>query len=106
MTGEFLRRFLNHGIAINPAYWKIRRINNVYTIGYKGAPERSKVCSIATRNLNAPKDVKGRYSDNILIKRALGRTLSIGLRDGLETLIVGYQVKARTAVRLFMRARN
>ena len=106
MTGELLMRFLSHGIAINPAYWKIRRINNVYTIGYKGAPERPKVCSIAMRNLNAPKDVKGRYSDNVLIKRALGRTLPIGRRDGLETLIVGYQVKARTAVRLFMRTSN
>ena len=76
MIGELLMRFLSHGIAINPVHWKIRRINNVYTIGYKGAPERPKVCSIAMRNLNAPKDVRGRYSDNVLIKRALGRTLS------------------------------
>ena len=35
-------------------------------------------------NLDAPKGVSGRNSDNTLIKRALGWEPSISLRDGLE----------------------
>ena len=37
-----------------------------------------------TYNLNAPKGVKGRNSDNTLIKKYLGWEPNVRLRDGLE----------------------
>jgi nucleoside-diphosphate-sugar epimerase len=57
-------------------------------------------------NLHAPKGVRGRNSDNSLIKQVLGWAPSIKLRDGLETTYrwIYDQVKARAEGRPFVAA--
>lgn len=57
-------------------------------------------------NLNAPKGVRGRNSDNDLIKQVLDWAPSITLRDGLETTYrwIYNQVKARAEGRPFVAA--
>jgi GDP-D-mannose 3', 5'-epimerase len=57
-------------------------------------------------NLNAPKGVRGRNSDNVLIKQVLGWAPSISLRDGLEMTYrwIHDQVKARAEGRPFIAA--
>jgi nucleoside-diphosphate-sugar epimerase len=57
-------------------------------------------------NLNAPKGVRGRNSNNILIKKVLGWAPSIRLRDGMEKTYswIYDQVKARAEGRFFVAA--
>ena len=57
-------------------------------------------------NLNAPKGVRGRNSDNSLISQTLGWAPSVSLREGMEKTYrwVYGQVKARAEGRLFVAA--
>jgi nucleoside-diphosphate-sugar epimerase len=57
-------------------------------------------------NLDAPKGVRGRNSDNTLIKKVLGWAPSIRLRDGMEKTYgwIYDQVKARAEGRCFVAA--
>jgi nucleoside-diphosphate-sugar epimerase len=59
-----------------------------------------------TYNHSAPKGVRGRNSDNVLIKQVLGWAPSISLRDGLEMTYrwIFDQVKARAEGRPFIAA--
>jgi nucleoside-diphosphate-sugar epimerase len=57
-------------------------------------------------NHSAPKGVRGRNSDNVLIKQVLGWAPSISLRDGMEMTYrwIYDQVKARAEGRPFIAA--
>ncbi len=57
-------------------------------------------------NLDAPKGVRGRNSDNTLIRKVLGWAPTISLRDGMESTYrwIFDQVKARAEGRPFVAA--